>query len=71
MTVHRPIAKTARQPLLSRLRLAARAAIIWLDRAIERCNQRLALAELTDEQLADVGLTRRDVERECRPFWKR
>jgi uncharacterized protein YjiS (DUF1127 family) len=32
--------------------------------------QRLALAELTDEQLDDIGLTRRDVERECRPFWK-
>ncbi|WP_394888944.1 DUF1127 domain-containing protein [Mesorhizobium sp. AaZ16] len=71
MTAHRATARSARWPLLSRLRLAARAVVLWLDRVIERRNQRLALAELTDEQLEDIGLTRRDVERECRPFWKR
>jgi uncharacterized protein YjiS (DUF1127 family) len=70
MTAHRAIAKSARWRLLSGLRLAARAVVLWLDRVIERRNQRLALAELTDEQLDDIGLTRRDVERECRPFWR-
>jgi uncharacterized protein YjiS (DUF1127 family) len=70
MTVHRTI-ETARQPVLSRCWLAARAVILRIDRAIERRNQRLALVELTDEQLDDIGLTRRDVERECRPFWRR
>lgn len=71
MTAHRTAAERARRPLFSRFRHAAHAAILWLDRVIERRNQRLALAELTDEQLDDIGLTRRDVERECRPFWKR
>jgi uncharacterized protein YjiS (DUF1127 family) len=70
MTAHRAIAKSARWRLLSGLRRAARAVVLWLDRVIERRNQRLALAELTDEQLDDIGLTRRDVERECRPFWR-
>ena len=64
MTPHRTIAETVRQPL-PRFRLAVRAAILQLDHLLERRNQRLALAELTDEQLADIGLTRRDVEREC------
>jgi uncharacterized protein YjiS (DUF1127 family) len=71
MTARRTIAVTVRRSLFRRLWLAARAAILWLDRAFERRNQRLTLAELTDEQLADIGLTRDDVERECRPFWKR
>ncbi len=71
MTAHRPIAVTVRRSPLRRLWLAVHAVILWLDRAIERRNQRLTLAELTDEQLTDIGLTRDDVERECRPFWRR
>jgi uncharacterized protein YjiS (DUF1127 family) len=71
MTAHHATSRSARWPLLLRLRRAARAVVLWLDRVIERRNQHLALAELTDEQLDDIGLTRRDVERECRPFWKR
>jgi uncharacterized protein YjiS (DUF1127 family) len=71
MTARRNVAETARRPLLPWLRVTARALILRVDSAIERRNQRLALAELTDDQLADIGLTRRDVERECRPFWRR
>lgn len=42
----------------------------WLALASERYRQRRDLADLTDEQLRDVGLTRCDVERECaKPFW--
>ncbi|WP_420507398.1 DUF1127 domain-containing protein [Nitratireductor aquimarinus] len=38
--------------------------------ASERYRQRCMLSELTDEQLRDVGLSRRDVQRECaKPFW--
>ncbi len=38
--------------------------------ASERYRQRRHLDELDDHQLADVGLTRRDVARECaKPFW--
>ncbi|MBN7761345.1 DUF1127 domain-containing protein [Nitratireductor aquimarinus] len=46
-------------------RFAARLAL-----ASERYRQRRTLTDLTDEQLRDVGLTRRDVQRECaKPFW--
>ncbi|MBN8245301.1 DUF1127 domain-containing protein [Nitratireductor aquimarinus] len=38
--------------------------------ASERYRQRRTLTDLTDEQLRDVGLTRRDVQREsAKPFW--
>ncbi len=40
---------------------------LWQDRA----HQRLMLAELDDHLLTDLGLSRSDVERECRkPFWR-
>lgn len=36
----------------------------------ERAHQRASLAALDDHMLADIGLTRVDVHRECRkPFW--
>ena len=36
----------------------------------ERAHQRASLAALDDHMLADIGLTRTDVYRECRkPFW--
>nr|WP_319250103.1 DUF1127 domain-containing protein [uncultured Celeribacter sp.] len=36
----------------------------------EIARQRRALANLSDEQLKDIGLSRADVEREAeRPFW--
>ncbi|WEX09374.1 DUF1127 domain-containing protein [Chelativorans sp. AA-79] len=40
-------------------------------RLYERYRQRRHLAELDDHLLADVGLTRQDVHRECsQPFWR-
>lgn len=43
----------------------------FLARGYDRHLQRLDLSELTDEQLRDIGLTRRDVECECaKPFWR-
>ena len=43
----------------------------FLARGYDRHLHRLDLAELTDEQLDDIGLTRRDVEREsAKPFWR-
>lgn len=43
----------------------------FLARGYDRHLQRLDLSELTDEQLDDIGLTRRDVEREsAKPFWR-
>lgn len=46
-------------------------ALGFLARCYDRYQQRLDLAELTDEALQDIGLTRRDVERECaQSFWR-
>jgi uncharacterized protein YjiS (DUF1127 family) len=43
---------------------------ILLD-GLERARQRRALASLSDTMLKDIGLSRRDVERECRrSFWR-
>ena len=43
----------------------------WLRSCRERRRQRLALAELRDDQLKDIGLTASDVRRECaKPFWR-
>jgi uncharacterized protein YjiS (DUF1127 family) len=50
-------------PLRSGLRLLAR----WYDRHLQRRD----LEDLDDDLLRDIGLTRRDVERECvGPFWR-
>lgn len=49
------------------LRFAERVFSIWP----ERLRQRNRLAELTEAQLRDVGLTRADVRRETeKPFWR-
>ena len=40
-------------------------------RAVEHARQRRALAQLSDERLRDLGLTRHDVARETeKPFWR-
>ena len=45
--------------------------LTFLCRGYDRHLQRLDLAELTDEQLDDIGLCRRDVTREvAKPFWR-
>ncbi|MFD9992639.1 DUF1127 domain-containing protein [Mesorhizobium sp. NPDC059024] len=36
----------------------------WLGRALERRRSRLALLEMTDEQLKDIGVSRSDAYRE-------
>ncbi len=42
----------------------------WLDSKLEKRRSRLALQELTDHQLKDIGLSRADAFREGnRPFW--
>jgi uncharacterized protein YjiS (DUF1127 family) len=41
-----------------------------IGRAVERWRQRRNLLELTDRELRDIGLTRRQARREAaRPFW--
>jgi uncharacterized protein YjiS (DUF1127 family) len=47
--------------------LTGRTLLVWTDRALSRDH----LARLSDHQLADVGLSRSDVEREAaKPFWR-
>ena len=50
---------------------AWRNALRWLRAASERRRQRLAMAELNDDLLRDIGLTREQARRECaQPFWR-
>ena len=52
-------------------RIAFRSAIEWLMRVLERANQRGDLSELSDGQLADIGVTRREAAREAgKWFWE-
>lgn len=52
------------------LRLALRLPRLWA-RWNQRHRQRQALSELDDRMLADVGITRRQAERECeKPPWR-
>jgi uncharacterized protein YjiS (DUF1127 family) len=42
-------------------------AVLWHERA----RQRHALAQLSDEHLRDIGISRSDARREaCQPFWR-
>ena len=50
---------------------AFRRALRFLARGYDRHLQRLDLSELTDEQLDDIGISRRDASREsAKPFWR-
>ena len=42
----------------------------WIDNLLERRRSRLALLEMTDDQLKDIGISRCDAHHEgLRPFW--
>lgn len=44
--------------------------VSWIAEREEKRLSRLALAELTDEQLADIGVTAAEARREAsQPFW--
>jgi uncharacterized protein YjiS (DUF1127 family) len=48
-----------------------KSALDWLMRLLDRAKQRDDLSELTDVQLADIGLSRREAEGEAgRWFWE-
>ena len=50
---------------------AWQALVVWLMAAHERRRQRRALADLDDRSLRDIGLSRRQAEREAaKPFWR-
>lgn len=56
---------------LRRISFAARSLLGGLLQVMERRRTRLALFELTDDQLKDIGISRADAYREgLRPFWE-
>lgn len=45
--------------------------IVWLEHMLERRRSRLALLEMSDEQLKDIGVSRGEAYGEAsRPFWE-
>lgn len=43
----------------------------WIEECLARRRSRLDLLQLTDDQLHDIGVSRRDARREgTRPFWE-
>jgi uncharacterized protein YjiS (DUF1127 family) len=53
-----------------RIRVVIRSVFAWLDHLADRRRSRMALLELTDEQLKDIGVSRADAYREgIRPPW--
>ncbi|ESY72686.1 DUF1127 domain-containing protein [Mesorhizobium sp. M0051] len=55
---------------VTRLVRLARSLARWIGHLLERRRSRLALLEMTDDQLKDIGVSRCDAHREgIRPFW--
>ena len=45
--------------------------VAWLERQLERRRSRIALLEMSDDQLKDIGLSRSDADGEARRrFWE-
>ncbi len=60
-----------RRGFVDRLALVLGSIARQIGRMLERRRGRLALLEMTDEQLKDIGITRCDAHREgIRPFWE-
>jgi uncharacterized protein YjiS (DUF1127 family) len=68
----KPTSPTVAVPHAMRLLSWGPALLRFLERSTDRHFQRVHLAELDDFLLRDIGLDRRDVERECaKPPWRR
>jgi uncharacterized protein YjiS (DUF1127 family) len=62
---------SARRGFVGRLTLVLRSAASQLDLMMQRRRGRLALMEMTDEQLKDIGISRCDAHREgIKAFWE-
>ncbi|MER8631637.1 DUF1127 domain-containing protein [Mesorhizobium opportunistum] len=56
---------------VGRLARLARSLARWIDYLLDRRRSRLALLEMTDDQLKDIGISRCDAHREgIRPIWE-
>jgi uncharacterized protein YjiS (DUF1127 family) len=61
---------SGRRGFVGRLVRLIRSLARWIDRLLDRRRSRLVLLEMTDDQLRDIGVSRRDAHREgIRPFW--
>lgn len=69
-TMPRKDRRTHSAPVSSSTTLLLSGLLGRIGRAVERWRQRRDLLELTDRELRDIGLTRRQARREAaRPFW--
>lgn len=60
-----------RRGFIGRLVFVLRSVAKQIDRMLERRRGRLALMEMTDDQLKDIGISRCDAHREgIRSFWE-
>ncbi|RUX20687.1 DUF1127 domain-containing protein [Mesorhizobium sp. M2A.F.Ca.ET.042.01.1.1] len=61
----------AHRGFVGRMVIVLRSVARQIDRMLERRRGRLALLEMTDEQLKDIGISRCDAHREgIRSFWE-
>lgn len=59
-----------RSGFIRRVTIVVTAFSTWVAFLIERRRSRIALLEMTDDQLKDIGISRCDAHREgARPFW--
>jgi uncharacterized protein YjiS (DUF1127 family) len=65
-----PIGTIQPRSLVSRLKGVGWFVIVWILGREEKRLSRIALSELTDDQLADIGVTPAEARREAaQPFW--
>ncbi|TPM41647.1 DUF1127 domain-containing protein [Mesorhizobium sp. B2-3-4] len=65
-----PARPSGRRGFAGRLVQVVRSLAKWIDHLLERRRSRLALLEMTDDQLKDIGVSRCDAHREgIRPLW--
>ena len=61
---------SGRRGFAGRLVYVVRSLANWIDHLLQRRRSRLVLLEMTDHQLKDIGVSRRDAHSEgIRPFW--
>ncbi|MEI9410187.1 DUF1127 domain-containing protein [Mesorhizobium salmacidum] len=67
----RPAPPSGQRGFAGRLVQVVRSLANWIDHLLERLRGRLALLEMTDDQLKDIGISRCDAHREgIKPLWE-
>lgn len=65
-----PIGTIQPRGMVSRLKAVCFRFVVWIVGREEKRLSRIALSELTDDQLADIGVTPAEARREAaQPFW--